>query len=91
MEGCSVPMTSSSELTQVFLELLAGSHPMILIGIATSPASRQLDHALCQIADLTGTPMSSMNTSPPVESTDAWSTSCTASSTLMKNLVMRGR
>ena len=38
----------------------------------------------------TGTPISSMKISPPSERTEACRTSCTASSTLMKNRVMRG-
>ena len=38
----------------------------------------------------TGSPISSMKMSRPSDSSDAWSTSCTASSTLMKNRVILG-
>ena len=38
----------------------------------------------------TGSPISSMKISPPFDSSDAWSTSWTASSTLMKNRVILG-
>ncbi len=52
------------------------------------PDSRIIRSARSRIR--TGSPMSSMKTSPPSANAAAWRTSCTASGMLMKKRVIRG-
>ena len=61
----------------------------ISMSVPTRPD--EADHALGEVDGCsTGSPISSMKTSPPSANTAACSTSCTASCTLMKNRVMPG-
>ena len=70
---------------------LLGRMPTISMGMSMPtwhPDRRIMRSARSMIR--TGTPISSMKTAAVGEAED-WRTSCTASSTLMKNRVMRGR
>ena len=86
-----MPRISSSGVLSTSLSFSPGRMPVISIGMSMptwQPDRRIIRSARSMI--LTGTPISSMKISPPSDRTDAWSTSCTASSTLMKNRVIRG-
>ena len=91
IEGCAVGDRSSSASRKSSWSFSPGRRPTMRIGISvptSKPDSRIMRSARSRMR--TALPISSTKVSPPSESTEAWRTSCTASSTLMKYRVMRG-
>src|SRR5919198_602301 len=91
MEGWPLGTGSSSGATMSSTTFSPGRAPTIAMGMSrpgTLPDSRMSRSARSMIR--TGSPMSRVNTSPPVDRAAACSTSCTASWTLMKYLVILG-